>query len=159
MWDALCDFLNPEKIAAKGREFIGGFLDGVAEAWQAVKDFFSSLKLPEIHISAPSVSSPSVKVNVPKMATGGIVTNSSFVNVGEAGREAILPLDSNTAWMDGLAEKISSRMISNSSTESNNVNIDISSINKDIYTRSEMLEFGRQVIEALKLCGFNVAVY
>lgn len=159
MWDALCDFLNPEKIAAKGKEFIGGFLDGVAEAWQAVKDFFSSLKLPEIHISAPSVSSPSVKVNVPKMATGGIVTSSSFVNVGEAGREAILPLDSNTAWMDGLAEKISSRMISNSSTESNNVNIDISSINKDIYTRSEMLEFGRQVIEALKLCGFNVAVY
>jgi hypothetical protein len=61
--------------------------------------------------------------------------------------------------MDGLAEKISSRMISNSSTESNTVNIDISSINKDIYTRSEMLEFGRQVIEALKLCGFNVAVY
>ena len=159
MWDALCDFLNPEKIAAKGKEFIGGFLDGVAEAWKAVKDFFSSLKLPEIHISAPSVSSPSVKVNVPKMATGGIVTSSSFVNVGEAGREAILPLDSNTTWMDGLAEKISSRMISNSSTESNTVNIDISSINKDIYTRSEMLEFGRQVIEALKLCGFNVAVY
>lgn len=159
MWDALCDFLNPEKIAAKGREFIGGFLDGVAEAWQAVKDFFSSLKLPEIHISAPSVSSPSVKVNVPKMATGGIVTSSTFAQIGEAGREAVLPLDSNTAWMDGLAEKISSRMISNSSTDSNTVNIDISSINKDIYTRSEMLEFGRQVIEALKLCGFNVAVY
>lgn len=159
MWDAICDFLNPEKLAAKGSEFIGGFFDGVAEAWQAVKDFFGSLKLPEIHIPSPSISSPSVKVNVPKMATGGIVTSSSFVNVGEAGKEAILPLDSNTAWMDGLAEKISSRMISNSSTDSNTVNIDISSINKDIYTRSEMLEFGRQVIEALKLCGFNVAVY
>jgi hypothetical protein len=159
MWDALCDFLNPEKLAAKGSEFIGGFLDGVAEAWQAVKDFFGSLKLPEIHIPSPSISSPSVKVNVPKMATGGIVTSSSFVNVGEAGREAILPLDSNTAWMDGLAEKISSKMISNSSTENNTVNIDLSSINKDIYTRSEMLEFGRQVVEALKLCGFNVAVY
>ena len=27
--------------------------------------------------------------------------------IGEAGKEAVLPLDRNTGWMDSLAEKIS----------------------------------------------------
>ena len=29
--------------------------------------------------------------------------------VGEAGREAVLPLDRNTSWMDALADKIAAR--------------------------------------------------
>lgn len=48
-------------------------------------------------------------ISIPRLATGGIATNSTLVNVGEKGREAILPLENNTGWMDTLADKIAAR--------------------------------------------------
>lgn len=49
------------------------------------------------------------KLSVPQLATGGIATRSTLANIGEAGREAVLPLDRNTGWMDQLADRIASR--------------------------------------------------
>ena len=43
------------------------------------------------------------------MATGGIVDRPVNALVGEAGREAVLPLENNTGWMDTLADRILSR--------------------------------------------------
>ena len=48
-------------------------------------------------------------VSIPRLATGGIATRSTIANIGEAGREAVLPLDNNTGWMDMLADRIASR--------------------------------------------------
>ena len=44
--------------------------------------------------------------SVQAMATGGIVVRPTNAIVGEAGREAVLPLERNTEWMDALAEKL-----------------------------------------------------
>lgn len=46
---------------------------------------------------------------IPKLAKGGIVDRTTIAMVGERGKEAILPLENNTAWMDKLAEKLSPR--------------------------------------------------
>lgn len=44
---------------------------------------------------------------IPKlMARGGIVTEATHAVIGEAGKEAVLPLENNTEWMDILAERI-----------------------------------------------------
>lgn len=43
---------------------------------------------------------------VSKLAEGGITTGPTFSLIGEAGREAVLPLERNTGWMDQLAERI-----------------------------------------------------
>ena len=51
-------------------------------------------------------------VSIPRLATGGIATRSTFANVGENGKEAILPLENNTQWMDKLAEKLAARSTS-----------------------------------------------
>lgn len=48
-------------------------------------------------------------LSLPRLATGGIVTASTLANIGEAGREAVLPLDNNTEWMDMLADRIGGR--------------------------------------------------
>ena len=45
-------------------------------------------------------------VSIPKLATGGITTGRTIAEIGEAGREAVLPLENNTEWMDRLAEKV-----------------------------------------------------
>ncbi len=56
-----------------------------------------------IHINPMSM------VSIPRLAKGGIVSNPGkgvVANIGEAGREAVLPLENNTEWMDVLAAKI-----------------------------------------------------
>jgi phage-related protein len=49
------------------------------------------------------------KLDVPQLATGGIVTRDTLARIGERGKEAVLPLEHNTGWMDTLANKINSR--------------------------------------------------
>ena len=48
-------------------------------------------------------------ISIPRLATGGIAMRSTIANIGENGREAVLPLDNNTGWMDALADKIAAR--------------------------------------------------
>ena len=51
--------------------------------------------------------------DIPKLARGGIVNNPGRgvqATIGEAGREAVLPLDKNTGWMDMLAERLAQRV-------------------------------------------------
>ena len=43
---------------------------------------------------------------IPMLAKGGIINQPTRAIVGEAGREAVLPLENNTEWMDILADKI-----------------------------------------------------
>lgn len=45
---------------------------------------------------------------IPLLARGGIVDNPTLAMIGEAGKEAVVPLENNTAWIDKLADKINS---------------------------------------------------
>lgn len=55
------------------------------------------------------------EVSIPRLATGGITSGPTRALIGEAGREAVLPLENNTGWMDDLADKLASRMPSGGS--------------------------------------------
>ena len=48
-------------------------------------------------------------VSLPRLARGGVVDRPTTVPVGEAGKEAIMPLENNTGWIDELADKLNSR--------------------------------------------------
>ena len=55
----------------------------------------------------PGVNVSTVKtISLPRLAKGGIVDSPTVAMIGEAGKEAVLPLENNTGWMDKLAEKI-----------------------------------------------------
>ena len=50
------------------------------------------------------------EISIPRLATGGIVNSSILANIGEDGyKEAVLPLERNTEWMNILADKIAER--------------------------------------------------
>lgn len=53
----------------------------------------------------PAVTLPRVK-----LANGGITTGSTFAQIGEAGREAVLPLENNLSYLEPLAEMIANKM-------------------------------------------------
>lgn len=47
---------------------------------------------------------------IPRLAQGGIITSPTIAMVGEAGAEAVMPLERNTGWIDILASKLASAM-------------------------------------------------
>lgn len=47
--------------------------------------------------------------SIPELAKGGIVDSATLAVVGERGKEAIMPLENNTEWIDTLASKINGR--------------------------------------------------
>lgn len=73
---------------------INGFIGGL-----------NQIKLPDF-LGGFSVSLP----YIPYLAKGGIVDSPTLAMVGEAGKEAVMPLENNTGWMNVLAHKLSELM-------------------------------------------------
>ena len=47
---------------------------------------------------------------IPKLARGGIIDSPTYAMIGEAGKEAVMPLERNTGWIDQLAERIGEKI-------------------------------------------------
>lgn len=47
---------------------------------------------------------------IPRLAKGGIINRPTQAIIGEAGKEAVLPLQNNTDWMDALADKVAAQI-------------------------------------------------
>lgn len=59
----------------------------------------------------PGVELGKIKeLQFPRLAKGGIVDSATFAEIGEAGREAVLPLENNTGWMRKLAADLVKEM-------------------------------------------------
>lgn len=50
---------------------------------------------------------------IPQLAKGAIVDKATLAMVGENGKEAIMPLENNTQWIDKLAEKLAGKIGTN----------------------------------------------
>lgn len=68
---------------------------------------------------------------IPKLARGGIVDSATIAMVGESGKEAIMPLENNTGWIDELANKLNSKGTSDRPIELT-VNLGSTTIFKEI---------------------------
>lgn len=61
----------------------------------------------------PGVSVSYVKkLSMPRLAKGGIIDSATIAMVGEQGKEAVVPLENNTEWMDKLADRLAAKMAS-----------------------------------------------
>ena len=93
-------------------DFINGMIAGIENALNWIVDKINSLEITN-PFTGEEIWSPHVaRVSfgrIPKLAMGGIVAKPTQAIIGEAGREAVMPLDSNTEWMDILADKLSER--------------------------------------------------
>lgn len=118
-----------------------GITDGIAD----IKERWNNSKIGQMVNS----------INLPWLnkATGGITNGPSIGLVGEAGREAILPLENNTGWMDILANKISG--INGGGGNTQNITIDFSSLNKPFYSRAELIEMGQVINDSLNAYNFG----
>ena len=80
--------------------------------------FFSfNLLLVIVESKVYNTPNKGIPINIPKipyLAKGGIIDSPTLAMVGEAGKEAVVPLENNTGGLDILAEKLGSRMAGNS---------------------------------------------
>ena len=99
--------------------------DKVKELIEKIKSFFHytwslpKLKMPHLKITGEfSISPPSVpKFSVDWYARGGVFDKPTLFTsggrlggLGEAGAEAIVPLENNTQWLDKIADRLSDKL-------------------------------------------------
>ena len=59
----------------------------------------------------PGVNIPKLsRLNLPRLARGGVVDSATIAMIGEQGKEAVVPLENNLGWLDKLAGMLNERM-------------------------------------------------
>lgn len=84
-------------VLEKAIGIINGFINAINTAIGIIN------KIPGVNITKLKT------LDVPKLAKGGIIDSATLAVVGEAGKEAVMPLENNTGWMDVLADRIAAR--------------------------------------------------
>ena len=88
-------------------KLINGFISALNFAISIIN------KIPGVSINAVS------PLNVPQLATGGVVEKPTLSVIGEEGKEAVVPLENNIGWITKLATMISSQIEGIRPTNSN----------------------------------------
>lgn len=76
-------------------KIINGFISAINLAISAIN------LIPGVNIKKLS------KLETPKLAKGGVVDTATLALIGEQGKEAVVPLENNTEWLDMLEERLS----------------------------------------------------
>lgn len=105
VWDGIKGFIN---------KVLGGVETMINKPVNALNKFID--KLNSINVKLPDIFGGGTigfnmgkfsNVSIPRLARGGIVSQPTLSLIGESGREAVVPLENNTGWMDKLAGVIS----------------------------------------------------
>lgn len=90
-----------KKPFKKLKEWAKGIWDGIKSVFSGV----TSVKTSELEAKIEAQTGQKVK-----LATGGVVRRATNAIIGEAGAEAVVPLENNTDWIDKLASMLESKM-------------------------------------------------
>jgi hypothetical protein len=76
-----------------------------------INAFISGLNKVKVPDWVPVVGGKGINIpKIPKLARGGIIDSPTIAMVGEAGKEAVMPLERNTSWINQLADKLASKI-------------------------------------------------
>lgn len=93
---------------------IGGINKIIAFPFNKINGLLNKIRSVSIFSFKPFESlwseNPLPVPQIPKLAKGAIIDTPTLAMVGEAGKEAVMPLENNTGWIDQLADRIASRI-------------------------------------------------
>ena len=92
---------------------IGGINKVIAVPFNGINKALKALKDIEIVGIKPFDWISTINVpEIPLLAKGGIVDSATLAMIGERGKEAVVPLENNTGWMDSLVGKLAKVLVS-----------------------------------------------
>lgn len=120
-----------KNVFSKGGKIFDGIKDGILEGLKnvvnklieginkVIKKPFEGLnnalkKIKDISILGiePFSWLGTIKIpQIPLLAQGGVVNEATLAMIGEQGREAVVPLENNTGWMDSLVGKLAKVLV------------------------------------------------
>lgn len=101
-WENITDIFK-NAFEALGT-FVKAPLNAIIARINTVIGALNKIKLPDW---IPGIGGKGFNIpQIPKLAKGGIVNSGQIFMAGEAGKEAIVPLERNTEWINELASKI-----------------------------------------------------
>ena len=130
---------------------ITGFFSNIGSA---ITGFFKNIKLPHIKVDNFSLNPVDWVTNgVPKLwiewaATGGLVDGATLIGAGEAGREAIVPLENRSA-MQPFATAVSEDL------QDNGTFADILAVLVDIRDRTQAVYLDKEAVGRVMAPGIN----
>jgi tape measure domain-containing protein len=101
------------------KSIFSGIITGIAGIFKApinliidgINAFISGLNKIKIPDWVPAVGGKGFHISkIPKLARGGIVDKPTVAQIGEAGKEAIVPLENNTSGLEKMAELIGDKI-------------------------------------------------
>lgn len=104
IWDSFKEFIN---------KILGGTENMINKPIDALNKLIR--KLNALKVNIPEILGGGTigfnigefgKVSIPRLARGGIVNKPTLSLIGEAGREAVVPLQNNTEWMGKLSAEV-----------------------------------------------------
>ena len=123
VWNGIVETFNTlsDTISGSIKGAINKVLSG---AVKIINGFIKAINFAVGIINAiPGVSiSKITELSVPALAKGGVVSSPTTALIGEAGTEAVMPLENNTQWIGVLASMINQEMRNIRPTNTNEMN-------------------------------------
>ena len=100
------------------KDIFKGIIDGIAGIFKApinliidgINAFIGGLNKIKIPDWVPVVGGKGFHIDkIPKLAQGTVVDKPTIAMIGEAGKEAVIPLENNTGWITELANQLNGR--------------------------------------------------
>lgn len=155
-WEAVKGVFSPDSDTFKGikegisttfkrivNKLIGGINSVIAWPLNKINGFLNIIKDLEILGLHPFYKwwgyNPITIPEIPllQLAKGGIAVRPTSAVIGEAGKEAVLPLENNTDWMNDLADRIASSI----TIEAIPLNVDGKKIAQIVFKQKNQLAF------------------
>lgn len=100
----IADFLGGLFSGIMG--FYKGYINGIIGLINSAIGLLNKIKIPDWEIFGDLAGKGLNIPTIPLLAKGGIVDRATLAMIGEQGKEAVVPLENNTGWIDELAQKL-----------------------------------------------------
>lgn len=146
------DSIGLGKIYEKGKEIVGELKRGIEDSagLTSIGNAVVGSIFPFANFDggAFSYSGSSSGYSGHRRAKGGIITQPEIALIGEAGAEAVIPLENNTQWIDNVAERLNAKGGSGVVIQNLNINMEGMKIASD-YDTERFVELLSEKLQAL----------
>lgn len=121
---------------------IGGINKVIATPFNGLNSALTKIRSFEILGNKPFSWINTIRIpQIPRLAKGGVISQPTTAIIGEAGKEAVVPLENNLEWLDILATKIANKI--DTGGGSYIINMDSRTIQRGIAKRQQELAFAK----------------